>query len=169
MSHLEKTETLKLDRCESPTKLWVQKVWGRIRKSKILQLWHFDAVCHRTAKAPFWNVSSQKAQQDQLWPFLFIGPRYTLGPIYGFECPKLSEWCCWNLTYVTLADEDINSILTDNANPWVRCASSNVFVTRHSFKCLQFLFELFWDSLVFCSWWFCGGVILRKLLVVWAK
>ena len=47
---------------------------------------------------------------------MIIGPRYTWGPIYGSECLKLSERGFWNWTYVTLADEDTNSILTDNAN-----------------------------------------------------
>ena len=30
--------------------------------------------------------------------------------------PSVSTWCFWNLTDVTLADEDTKSILTDNAN-----------------------------------------------------
>ena len=47
---------------------------------------------------------------------IFIGPRYTWGPIYGSECLKLTEGGCADLTDVTLADEDTNSILTDNAN-----------------------------------------------------
>ena len=46
----------------------------------------------------------------------FIGPRCPWGPIYGSDSLSLSEWPCWNLTDVTLADEDTNSILTDNAN-----------------------------------------------------
>ena len=37
------------------------------------------------------------------------------GPIYGFESLSLRHLCA-NLTDVTLADEDSNSILTDNAN-----------------------------------------------------
>ena len=37
------------------------------------------------------------------------------GPIYGSSCLKLSIPFA-NLTDVTLADEDTNSILTDNAN-----------------------------------------------------
>ena len=36
------------------------------------------------------------------------------GPIYGSS--SLSLYLCANLTDVTLADEDTNSILTDNAN-----------------------------------------------------
>ena len=33
-------------------------------------------------------------------------------PIYGYECLKLTHWAtCWNLSDVTLADEDTNSIL----------------------------------------------------------
>ena len=30
--------------------------------------------------------------------------------------PSLTHWTFWDLTDVTLADEDINSIVTDNAN-----------------------------------------------------
>ena len=50
----------------------------------------------------------------------FIGPRYTWGPIYGSASLSLTDWLTEtpfaNLTDVTLADEDTNSILTDNAN-----------------------------------------------------
>ena len=46
---------------------------------------------------------------------IFIGPRYTWGPIYGSECLSLTI-PCWDFTELTLADEDTNSILTDNAN-----------------------------------------------------
>ena len=51
---------------------------------------------------------------------LFIGPRCPWGPIYGSGClsltHSLTELPCADLTDVTLADEDTNSILTDNAN-----------------------------------------------------
>ena len=46
----------------------------------------------------------------------FIGPRCSWGPIYGSGCLSLTRTPFWNLTDVTLADEDNNSILTDNAN-----------------------------------------------------
>ena len=46
---------------------------------------------------------------------LVIGPRSTWGPIVGSGCQSLSDVCV-DLTDVTLADEDTNSILTDNAN-----------------------------------------------------
>ena len=66
---------------------------------------------------------------------IFIGPRYTWGPIYGSESLKLSDlvdasyasyrsypsyasyvsYASYS-TDVTLADEETNSILTDNAN-----------------------------------------------------
>ena len=38
-----------------------------------------------------------------------------MGPIFGSGCPSVSEGCCVDLTDVTLADEDTNSKLTDNA------------------------------------------------------
>ena len=41
---------------------------------------------------------------------------YTWGPIYGSGCLKLTEPPFADLTDVTLADEDTNSILTDNVN-----------------------------------------------------
>ena len=48
---------------------------------------------------------------------LIIGPRCLWGMIYGFASLKLTHWAtCWNLTDVTLADEDTSSILTDNDN-----------------------------------------------------
>ena len=54
----------------------------------------------------------------------FIGPRYTWGPIYGSGCLKLTHIRFWNLTELTLPDEDTNSILTDNAN---RAIQGNVW------------------------------------------
>ena len=45
-------------------------------------------------------------------------PGYTWGPIYGSESLKLT---CADLTDVTLADEDTNPILTDNANRAFQC------------------------------------------------
>ena len=41
---------------------------------------------------------------------MFLSDPGVPGPIYGSSIP------CANLTDVTLADEDSNSILTDNAN-----------------------------------------------------
>ena len=46
--------------------------------------------------------------------YLFIGPRCLWGPIYGSGCLKLTIPCA-DLTEETLADEDTNSILADNA------------------------------------------------------
>ena len=46
---------------------------------------------------------------------IFIGPRYTWGPIYGSRV-SVTERGFADLTDVTLADEDTNSILIDNAN-----------------------------------------------------
>ena len=47
---------------------------------------------------------------------IFIGPRYTWGPIYGSRCLKLTPRPFADLTDMTLADEDTNSILADNDN-----------------------------------------------------
>ena len=47
---------------------------------------------------------------------LFIGPRCPWGPIYRSGSLSLTEPLCADLTDVTLADEDTNSILTDIAN-----------------------------------------------------
>ena len=51
---------------------------------------------------------------------IFIGPRCPWGPIYGSWCQSVSQWLhprlCWDLTDVTLADEDSNSIPTDDVN-----------------------------------------------------
>ena len=48
--------------------------------------------------------------------YVFLSDPGIPGPIYGSKPLKLSERPFWNLTDVTLADEDTNSILTDNAN-----------------------------------------------------
>ena len=48
--------------------------------------------------------------------WLFIGPRCPWGPIYGSWCQWLSPRGFADLTDVTLADEDSNSIPTDDAN-----------------------------------------------------
>ena len=53
---------------------------------------------------------------DAEWRWIFIGPRCLWGPIYGFECLSQTETPFADLTDVTLADEDTNPILTDNAN-----------------------------------------------------
>ena len=45
---------------------------------------------------------------------IFIGPRCLWGPIYGLTSLSLTHLCA-DLTDVTLADEDTNSILADNA------------------------------------------------------
>ena len=57
---------------------------------------------------------------------VFIGPRCPWGPIYGSGFLKLSEPPFADLTDVTLADEDTNSILTDNANRAIQGNVGNV-------------------------------------------
>ena len=44
---------------------------------------------------------------------MFLSDPGVPGPMYGSSC--LSLYLCANVTDVTLADEDTNSILTDNA------------------------------------------------------
>ena len=46
---------------------------------------------------------------------IFIGPRCPWGPIYGSWCQYKQDYFA-DLTDVTLADEDSNSIPTDDAN-----------------------------------------------------
>ena len=48
--------------------------------------------------------------------FEFLSDPGVPGPIYGSSCLSLSERRFWNLTDVTLADEDAISILADHAN-----------------------------------------------------
>ena len=45
-----------------------------------------------------------EGKPDRVFP-VFIGPRYTWGPIYGSECLELTDRCA-DLSDVTLADED---------------------------------------------------------------
>ena len=48
---------------------------------------------------------------------LFIGPRYTWGPIYGSACPSVTKsQSLVDLTDVSPVDEDANSILADDTN-----------------------------------------------------
>ena len=54
--------------------------------------------------------------QYSLLAMFFIGPWCPRGPIYGSGCLKLTKRRFADLIDVTLADEDTNSILTDNAN-----------------------------------------------------
>ena len=50
-------------------------------------------------------------------PFcLYTKPRYTWGPIYGSGCPSVHTKSWSDLTNVTLADEDIKSIQTNDGN-----------------------------------------------------
>ena len=50
------------------------------------------------------------------FPKNFCLPRYTWGPVYGSECLSLTEPPFADLTDVTLAEEDNNSIPTDDLN-----------------------------------------------------
>jgi len=66
----------------------------------------------------------------------FIGPRCPWGPIYGSGSLKLTHslsYLCADLTDVTLADEDTNSILTDNANKAIQ-GNVAMQVTQPSWK-----------------------------------
>ena len=47
---------------------------------------------------------------------LFTGPRCLWGPVYGSRSLYLRTRALWNFTDVTLADDDTNSILADDAN-----------------------------------------------------
>ena len=73
---------------------------------------HTTNVCTETTLAIQLNISEKN--------FLIIGPRCPWGPIYGSESlsqtDSLTETPFADLTDVTLADEDTNSRLTDNAN-----------------------------------------------------
>ena len=53
-----------------------------------------------------------------LYFMIFIGPRYTWGPIYG---SKSVSQTLVDLTDVSLVDEDTNSILADDTNRAIPC------------------------------------------------
>ena len=61
--------------------------------------------------------------------FEFLSDPGIPGPIYGSGCLKLSPRCFADLTDVTLAGEDTNSILTDNAN-WIIQSNMVMKVTQ---------------------------------------
>ena len=57
------------------------------------------------------------AEEIKIWSVRFLSDPGVPGRIYGSSSLSLTEWAtCANLTDVTLADEDTDSILTDNAN-----------------------------------------------------
>ena len=68
-------------------------------------------------------LQRQRQRQDGIrqslthFTILFIGPRCPWSDLWVLVsvCPSVQE-VCKDLTDVTLADEDTNSILTDNAN-----------------------------------------------------
>ena len=47
---------------------------------------------------------------------VFIGPRYTWGPIYGSKSLSVTNSCLVDLTDVSLVNEYNNSILADDTN-----------------------------------------------------
>ena len=80
----------------------------------------------------FWNyfvflifsVSELILQEKNLF-LIFIGPRYTWGPIYGSESLKLSI-PCWDLNDVTLADEDSIQFKAMRQCKWCRFMQLNL-------------------------------------------
>ena len=61
-------------------------------------------------------LTPQLAQVQFIHALVFIGPRCPWGPIYGSWSLKLTERLCADLTDVTLADEDSNSIPSNDVN-----------------------------------------------------
>ena len=56
------------------------------------------------------------AEEIKIWSVRFLSDPGVPGRIFVSGCPSVCHRCLWNLTDVTMADEDTNSILTDNAN-----------------------------------------------------
>ena len=82
----------------------------RARIVKIVEMLFFQRIVKNADSAP---VRANDAT-------IFIGPR-SPGPIYVSGCNWVTELGLWNLTDVTLADEDTNSILTDKVNRTIQC------------------------------------------------
>ena len=79
--------------------------------------------------------------------FVIIGPRYTWGLIYGSGCLSVStRGCAADLTDVTLADEDTNSILADNANRTIQ-DSALMQVAPHDDQILKQIGATCWHNL----------------------
>ena len=55
------------------------------------------------------------------------------GPIFVSGCPSLTHRPCADLTDVTLADEDTNSILTDDANRAIQGNVRKSYLVRKSY------------------------------------
>ena len=64
----------------------------------------------------WWRNARGRLYLAGLHDILFIGPRCPWGPIYGSWSLKLTTRLCWDLTDVTLADEDSNSTPADVVN-----------------------------------------------------
>ena len=79
------------------------------------------------------------------------------GPIYGSSCLSVTEPLGANLTDVTLADEDTNSILTDNANRAIQGNVSMQVTQPGGQLCKQYkwgrLMTKFCTSPSCATWW----------------
>ena len=85
---------------------------------------HYSNLMHSFCQ--FCSANMQRVRHCKIGPsrfqmshqalHVFIGPRCPWGPIYESGCLSLTGRAFADLTDVTLADEDTNSILTDNAN-----------------------------------------------------
>ena len=73
-----------------------------------------DAIKKKMEKLS--NETSEAEVRMTSVPKCFLSDPGFPGPIYGSGCHWLTETPCWDLTDVTLSDEDTDSILTDNAN-----------------------------------------------------
>ena len=113
------------------------------------------------------NERWYKSIPSKKFLLVIVRSRCTWGPIYGSGCLSLTDWpTFWNLTDVTLADEDVNPILTDDVNStfniiykamW-QCKWHNFVANFGTNQCKwRHLMTKFWIDLVtqpgWKTWW----------------
>ena len=79
-------------------------------------MWKPSHPLSRMIKSLILTTLKQRMSWDVDTCQLFYWTRVNLGQIFGSGCPSVTDRRLWDFTDVTLADEDTNSIPTDNAN-----------------------------------------------------
>ena len=107
------------NKCLSPIPNSFYKIWTGYPK----ETWNVAVICHFLGfnAAPQHDVMqispilSNEGRPRLTERMVFIGPRCPWSDLW-IRLSLTNSHTFWNLTDVTLADEDTNSILTDNAN-----------------------------------------------------
>ena len=107
-----------------------------------------NAGLHHKQQRVVRGYKSQKIESTYNSFLYYLSDPGIPGPIYGSKSLKLTHRRFWNFTELTLADEDTNSILTDNAN---RAIQGNVAM-QVTQPCGQLCKQWKWHNLVTKFW-----------------